>query len=155
MRWVCASAGAGPNEPGLPLRCALSAPAQVASGQPVPLRFRFSNAGREPLRLLLWGTPFEGWLAPFVQVERDGQVLAYGGAQLKRGAPVAEDWLRIAPGRARLATVDLAEAFDLHLPGRYTVRPRLVLHGLRIDGKPAHEASITLDCNPVHIDLRP
>ena len=60
------------------LRCALAAPARVAAGMPVMLRFTLTNAGSVPLDVLRWNTPFEGaWFAPFVTVTRDGRALAY------------------------------------------------------------------------------
>ena len=111
------------------LRCTLMLPAQAAAGQAVPLRLRIANPGPTGVHLLVWGTPFEAaWFAPFVSVFRDGTELAYRGAALKRGDPERSEYLYLAPGRSRSATLDLAEAFDLTQPGRYRVEPRLVLH---------------------------
>lgn len=142
-----------------PLRCTLSAPATGVTGRPLPLRLTLHNTGRQPLRILVWGTPFEGWMAPFVSVQRDGVALDYRGAMVKRGAPGPDEYLAIAPGRSRRATVDLAEAFDLGQPGRYRVTPRLQLHGWATGraspAAPAAQPGVALDCNAVDTTLRP
>ena len=112
----------------LPLECALSVPATVAADQAVPLRLRLRNAGPVPLQVLTWGTPFEGWFAPYLRVWRDDIELRYQGPSLKRGDPDRDDYLRIAAGRARVAVVDLSEAFDLRRSGHYRVVPQVTLH---------------------------
>ena len=112
----------------LPLECALSVPATVAAGQAVPLRLRLRNPGPVPLQVLTWGTPFEGWFAPYVRVWRDDIELRYLGPSLKRGDPERDDYLRIGAGRARVAVVDLNEAFDLRRSGHYRVVPQVTLH---------------------------
>ena len=112
----------------LPLECALSVPATVGAGRAVPLRMHLRNAGPAPLQVLGWGTPFEGWFAPFVRVWRDDTELTYKGPSLKRGDPEREDYLRIAAGRSRVAVVDLNEAFDLRQNGHYRVQPQITLH---------------------------
>jgi len=112
-----------------PLRCALGVPASARVGRPLPLRLTLHNRGRQTLWLLVWGTPFEqAWLAPFVSVQRDGRPLDYRGAVVKRGDPGDDEYLAIAPGQRRQATLDLAEAFDLDAPGHYHVQPQLRLH---------------------------
>jgi len=159
---AAASAGAAdaPAAPTPPtLRCTLSAPATGVAGRPLPLRLTLHNTGRQPLRILVWGTPFEGWLAPYVGVQRDGVPLDYRGAMVKRSAPGPDETLAIAPGRSRHATVDLAEAFDLGQPGHYRVTPRLWLHGWAIGpagpAVPAAQPGVALDCNVVAITLQP
>lgn len=136
LRWLCsgvllatAMTTALATPAASQLRCTLMLPAQAVAGQAVPLRLRVANPGPAGVHLLVWGTPFEeAWFAPFVTVFRDGTELAYRGAALKRGDPERSEYLYLAPGRSRSATLDLAEAFDLRQPGRYRVEPRLVLH---------------------------
>ena len=149
---------------GLPtLRCTLAAPASATVGRPLPLRLTLHNIGRQTVHVLTWGTPFEGWLSPFVTVQQGGEALVYGGAALKRGEPGADDYLAIAPGRSRQAVVDLAEVFDLRQPGHLHVLPRIVLHdwlagapaGVPLPRPRALHQSAALMCNPVDIKLQP
>jgi len=144
-----------------PLRCTLGVPASARVGQPLPLRLTLHNRGRQTLWLLAWGTPFEqAWLAPFVTVQRDGQPLDYRGAVVKRGEPGADEYLAIAPGQRRQATLDLAEAFDLDAPGHYHVQPQLRLHDwVAGDASPprqlARHQGAALACAPVDFRLLP
>ncbi len=109
------------------LVCKLSAPTRVEAGQPVTMRFTLTNRGTAAVRVLNWATPFEGWFGPYVQVMRDGALLGYAGPAVKRGDPGADEYVAIAAGRSRHASVDLAQPFDLSQPGRYRVTPRITL----------------------------
>ena len=120
---VTSAANAPPD-----LKCAWSIEPGARAGGPVRLRFSLSNPGRQAVKVLSWGTPFEGWLSPYLMLSRDGVALPYTGASVKRGDPGREEYLRIAPGARRLVTIDLAEAFDLGAPGRYELQPRILLH---------------------------
>ncbi len=154
-----AMSAAAPAAGVVPLRCALEAPARVLAGQPVPLRLSLTNPGPATVHLLVWGTPFEGWLAPFVTVWRDGAEVRYGGPSVKRGDPEGDEYLRLAPGQRRSATVDLSGPFDLRRPGRYRIEPRLLLHDV-VTGDPAtlprardRHASQPLACNAVEVEV--
>jgi hypothetical protein len=144
----------------LPLECVLSAPPTVAVGQTVPLRMHLRNPGPAPLQVLTWGTPFEGWFAPYVRVWRDDSELAYKGPSLKRGDPEREDYLRIAAGRSRVAVADLSEAFDLRQSGHYRVQPQITLHDVfaAIAAKPPRprdrHVGQALACAPLVFDVQ-
>lgn len=113
------------------LRCALQAPAQVAAGQPVVLRFTVTNPGPAAVQMLRWNTPFEAhWMAPFVEVRRGGKALRYQGPLAKRGDPQAEHYLPLGPGESLTAEVDLTQAFDLSPRGLYRVQPRIFIADL-------------------------
>ena len=111
-----------------PLRCTVTAPANIAAGQAVPLQWMVTNTGLDALDFLAWGTPFEGWFAPYVALRRGGTVLVYGGPSAKRGDPQAQEYVHLPPGQSRQAVVDLAPVFDLRVPGRYRLQPQIVLH---------------------------
>lgn len=147
--------GAADTQPPV-LHCTLHVPPRGVAGRPVPLRMTLRNAGPRALRVLTWQTPFEGeWFAPFVAVQRDGTELPYQGPMLKRGAPAPQDYL-VLPARAEKgATLDLARAFDLSRPGRYTVQPRLRLMDVRAEGVQAGTAlqAQPLDCAAVQFEL--
>ncbi|MFO1339731.1 MAG: hypothetical protein U1F53_16150 [Burkholderiaceae bacterium] len=125
---------ASASSPAAPaLRCTLAAPARVVAGEPVVLRFSFSNPGPSPLQVLRWNTPFEGaWLAPFVELTRDGRPVSYQGPMVKRAEPGPDSYLRIEAHSAATAEIELAPAFDVSLPGRYRVQPRLHLADVRV-----------------------
>jgi hypothetical protein len=112
-----------------PIVCTVSVPSLVERGQPVLVAVTLQNRSQTATALLNWGTPFEkAWLQPFVEVERDGRPVSYGGASVKRGDPERDEYVRLASGQRRTATLELSEVFDFSVPGRYTVTPRLVLH---------------------------
>ena len=117
------------------LDCKVQAPAAVGVGQPVRLRVTFSNPGPAPVVLLNWGTPFEqAWFAPYLRVWHNGTELGYRGANLKRGDPDRDEYLRIAAGRQRTALADLGLAFDVSRSGRYRVEPQITVHDLLVAG---------------------
>jgi hypothetical protein len=119
-----------PADPTRALDCTLSVePAPRADGG-WQLHVRVHNCGDRDLRLLRWGTPFEGaWLSPLLQIERDGQPLDYQGPQVKRGSPQARDHWRLAAGRSAQATLALDPAWMVTAPGRYRVAARWLWQG--------------------------
>ncbi|MDP3821447.1 MAG: hypothetical protein Q8R33_08220 [Burkholderiales bacterium] len=149
--------GAAPAAEGL--HCVLRAPARVAVGEPVPLRFGVTNRGRLAVSLLEWNTPFEGWFGTYVEVTRDGVALPYRGPMRKRGDPSAGDYVRIGAGQTHRATVDLSLPFDLSLPGLYRVQPRITLHdvagaAVKARSRAEHRAQ-PLPCNAVEVRVGP
>jgi hypothetical protein len=149
--------GGASTPPPPALRCALHVPPRSIAGQPVPLRLTLHNPGPRALGVLRWQTPFEGgWFAPFVSLSFEGQELPYQGAMMKRGAPTADDYVRVAARGTRRAAVDLAQAFDLSRPGRYTLTPRVRLLDVREDGAPAGAAmqEQALDCPVLQFELQ-
>ncbi|MEO7152407.1 MAG: hypothetical protein ABIX46_11955 [Burkholderiaceae bacterium] len=124
------------------LRCEWSIAPGARAGGPVHLRFSVINPGRAAVRVLAWGTPFEGWRSPYVLLERDGVALPYRGASVKRGDPGLGDDLRLPASGRRQASVDLGQAYDLSRPGRYRLEARILLHdvhtGRRARPRSAH-----------------
>ena len=158
---LTAAAASAAAQPAPTLECAISVPTQAATGRPVPLRFVLRNRGSAPLQVLSWGTPFEGWFAPFVKVWRDDAELAYKGPSIKRGDPEREDYLRIAARRSRVATIDLSQAFDLRRSGHYRVQAQITLHDAfaASAGTPPRprerHAAQSLACNDVRFEIKP
>jgi hypothetical protein len=113
------SAGAAPD-----LQCRMR---WLQPGQ--RLQFELYNRGPEAVALLRWGSPFEGgWWAPFVRVWHQEIALPYRGASAKRGEPEAADYLLIAPGQRRRASVRLAEVYPLDAPGDYRLEAGWTWH---------------------------
>ena len=149
--WQAAAAG-----PISSLRCTLALAAPVQASGPVLLRMTLHNSGKDPLRVLTWGTPFEaGWLTAWAQLQWQGQPVAYQGAQVKRGEPSADEYLALAAGRKRHASADLAEAFDLTRPGHYELRPQIMLHDVWVQAQRgarprAQHQPMALPCAGLH-----
>ena len=122
-RAVTAAPAAAPK-----LACHWSVAPSGRAGAPVELHFELVNRSRQAVHVLEWGTPFEGWLASFVELARDGSVLGYGGASVKRGDPDRTEYMTLAPGARRQVVIDLADAFDLRPAGSYVLRSSITLH---------------------------
>jgi hypothetical protein len=115
--------------------CQFDLPDTVRLGTPVPLTLRLRNGERRPIRLLTWGTPFEGgWWQPFVRVFRDEAEVPYIGPMAKRGTPEPAEYLPLPAGATRRATLDLRDAFDLSVPGTYVVSSAVILHDVLMSG---------------------
>ncbi|MEY2875142.1 MAG: hypothetical protein RLZZ373_2513 [Pseudomonadota bacterium] len=108
--------------PAPPLHCTLRLDPPDPAATVPRLQVEVRNTGTRGMRLLRWGTPFEGaWFAAFVTVTRDGVALPYQGAMVKRGAPRPEDHFTLTAGRTTRAVIAFEPAFDLTAPGRYRV----------------------------------
>lgn len=155
-----AAASVPPALPAAPLACTLEGPATLRAGEPARFTLNLHNRGSQPVQLLNWATPFEpAWFAPWLAVQRDGKALAYGGAKMKRGDPDASHYVAIAAGASASASFELAPAFDVSAPGRYTLRPRIVLHDLLVGSaqpvprRLAQHQPHRLRCNELRFEL--
>lgn len=101
------------------MRFTLDAQQSYVAGSPVSIRFTLENLTRGPLYALKWYTPLEGIKGRIFKVTRDGVEVLYEGPMVKRANPVRDDYVRIGPGEAVSADVDLAMAYDLTKPGEY------------------------------------
>ena len=104
------------------IQCELSIPKVLRDAQPAELVFTLTNAGEGVVQVLNWQTPFEGIKAPMFTVLRDGAEVEYRGPMVKRGAPGKENYLTLKPGERQQAKVDLAKAWDVEVPGHYTIQ---------------------------------
>lgn len=124
------------------LRCTLAVDLATAGGP--ALKATLHNASTRSLRLLRWGTPFEGaWLAPIVRIERDGQPLDYQGPMVKRRAPQLRDHLTLKPGQTVQAVLPLAPAWVIDTPGQYRLSAAWMWQGQVLASGPGH-ATTTL-----------
>lgn len=101
------------------LECSMSVPPRLKVGEPVELRFQLRNPTASPLFVLEWHTPFEGLLANFLRVTRNGQDVPYQGPMMKRGDPSAEEYVTLQPGASAEAQVEVSLAYDFQQPGHY------------------------------------
>jgi hypothetical protein len=121
MLWLLTLGSACGQEKLMLLRCEMTLAPTLSPSQKAELTFRLVNAGTRPVQVLNWQTPFEGIAAPMFTVKRDGMVVDFHGAMVKRGAPSRESYLGLQPGERRQAAVDLADGWDVAVPGTYTV----------------------------------
>jgi peptidyl-Lys metalloendopeptidase len=153
----------GPTEPPLPgesgLIASIEAPASLASGEAVNVKFTLTNTLSEGLYVLRWFTPLEGLAGDIFRVRRDGLHLPYHGILVKRAPPTAEDYVWLDAGGSISAEVDLAEGYDFSQPGQYTVQfssPRLSYTAKTL-GEQAYSfeelAAIEIPSNPITVTI--
>jgi hypothetical protein len=87
------------------------------SPRSISVVFRLFNDGAKAVRVLTWQTPLEGIRGRIFTVRCGGSEVAYRGAMIKRGAPRAEHFVSIPPGRSVQGKVDLASAYELPTAG--------------------------------------
>jgi peptidyl-Lys metalloendopeptidase len=113
-----------PQGGGLGLEANLGVKEEISRGEAVSVQFTLTNRSAEELLVLDWYTPIEGLAGDIFSVERDGQPVPYQGIMAKRGVPQAHEFMTIKPGEAVSAEIDLAEGYDLSLPGDYSIAYR-------------------------------
>lgn len=101
----------------------------LARNEDVMVTVTVTNTTGETQYLLAWQTPFAlgssgAPTAPLFEVTRDGLAVSYVGRQVKRAAPTAADYIALAPGSSRSASVNLGALYDLSASGAYSVRWR-------------------------------
>src|SRR5689334_11553442 len=76
--------------------------------EPVIVRVQLTNRSAEPLQVLKWHTPLEGFESDLFRVEHDGKPARYIGPLVKRGRPQPADYVTLAPGASLSIDLDLA-----------------------------------------------
>lgn len=128
------SSEATSTRPALQFR--LQADASYAVGDPVVLRFVLENPSEVDLVVLTWYTPLEGLKGEILRVVHDGEEVPYEGPMVKRGDPVADDYVRLRAGESVSAEVDLSGGYDLSSPGEYEVEFVGRVHDVVREGRP-------------------
>jgi len=105
-----------------PFRCEMSAPTNQQLIHGVYLIFTVTNLTDNPLQLLRWYTPFEGFLSKlFIIKNKVGEPLNYNGMMVKRSTASNDDYL-ILPAKEKVKiTLNLTQAYSLS-SGEYTVQ---------------------------------
>ena len=94
---------------------------EFRASQDVLVTVTLSNRTKQPARILKWLTPADGVDASLFTVTRDGQPVAYTGAQVKRPAATDSDYLVLEPGASISNVVDLGDVYDFTGTGRYEI----------------------------------
>ena len=140
--------------------CTLKTEATYVIGQPVNLLFSLHNLTAETLYVLTWYTPLEGLAGEILRVTLDGEEVPYRGILAKRGDPLRDEYIAIAPGATASAVVDLAEDYDLSQAGQYHVEFTSRLYDVTDDGasiprkRDDHQMQ-ELPCNVVSFEIVP
>ncbi len=91
----------------------------------VPVNVSITNEGKSSVKILRWLTPFDGVKDDLFIVTVNGKPVEYIGADYKRPAPTAKDYITLNGGETYEATVDLAGYYDLSETGFYQVNYRV------------------------------
>lgn len=145
---ACILALAGPVAAAVTVTLAPLKPSS-ARGDDVLVRVTLTNTAGTAQDLLRWRTPVDGLQAPLFEVWRDGQPVRYLGRLVKRGAPVAADYLRLEPGAALTRTVELSALYEMNVTGNYTIRYRSP--AMPVPGNALQPAAGELVSHPVSI----
>ena len=133
VAFVAAPLAAAERHAGLAARLAM--PGYVGPGDRPVVELTLRNDSPEDVFVLSWQTPFASLTHQLFEVRRDGREVEYLGPHVKFAAPRAEDYIRIAAGAARTATVDLAQLYDFSRTGEYSVQYRVnVQDAIKLDG---------------------
>ena len=103
--------------------CSLSINSTQLSTDHVILNFSLENPYNKKMRLLIWHTPFEGFLSDlFIITNKDtGKKLNYQGPMVKRLQPQPEDYLSLTQNQRSSTTLNLS--FSYHFKqGHYQVQ---------------------------------
>lgn len=142
------------------LVCKLTGRARVGAGERVEITFTLSNRGAAGVSILRWYTPLEGMRGDIFRVTRGGRPVPYDGPLIKRGDPVAADYIEIPAGKSVSGTVDLSTAYGFREPGTYrVVFPRGLSDVVRAGEtfprpREAHRQR-KLSCAPIAIEVTP
>jgi peptidyl-Lys metalloendopeptidase len=96
--------------------------ANLSGTDDVTVNVTLTNLTAETVYVPKWYVPLEGTAAGVFTVLRDGEAVPYLGAIVKRRAPTAKDFVRIAPRGSLELTVELSSLYDLSATGVYTVQ---------------------------------
>lgn len=88
----------------------------------VLIKFSLTNASKQDVAVLTWNTPLDRVTTDCLDVEVDGKAIEYDGPMVKRGAPMASDYVTLAPGQTVEAEFAVSNAYDTSKPGAYEIR---------------------------------
>jgi hypothetical protein len=138
------------------LDCKMKAPVRVRVGEPVLVTFELHNRSGKTLHVLMRNTPFEGFLGRFLTITGPQGELAYGGAMVKRGPPLVQEYLHIGNNAKRRRTLNLAEVYQFGAPGQYRIQYTGDLSDVTSAKSPAAQDKLAphaLQCADVMVDV--
>jgi peptidyl-Lys metalloendopeptidase len=90
----------------------------------VTVQVTVTNTSASPVRVPAWTLPLADIEAPLFDVTRDGIRARYLGMRVKRGAPGPGDYIELAAGASKTASVELSALYEMNITGAYTIRYR-------------------------------
>jgi peptidyl-Lys metalloendopeptidase len=113
---------ASPNRsPTNPLQVSMQAVDAGAGSFLGAIEVTVTNTGEKAARVPRWELPSDFPETQQFRIIRDGKPVAYEGRLVKRGAPVASDFVVLRPGQSFKVVVDLSSSYDLSATGTYEV----------------------------------
>jgi hypothetical protein len=103
--------------------CSISINSSLLSADNVLLKFSLRNPHNKKMKLLMWYTPFEGFLSDlFIITNSDShEKLKYQGPMVKRLKPQPEDYLSISANEVSSTTLNLSLSYHFP-PGNYQLK---------------------------------
>lgn len=92
--------------------CQLTADTNQSISQGIWVTYSITNTSAEPVFLLPWNTPLEGFMSKlFIITDEQNNQLSYQGPMVKRSMPTQEDFIVIASGETISTRLDLKLAY--------------------------------------------
>jgi len=88
----------------------------------VTVNVTMTNAGSVPVFVPKWYVPSEAATSGVFTITRNGEPVPYLGALVKRNAPSAQDFVKIAAGASLSFKVELSAVYDLSTTGAYNIQ---------------------------------
>ncbi len=89
----------------------------------ISMKFTLKNESEDPVRVLKWGTPFEGdFTQDIFYITNNGNPVPYIGKLVKRLPPTEEDFIEIAGKSEASEIVYLEDGYKIYAAGVYTVQ---------------------------------
>lgn len=101
----------------------ISVPENVKAGNPVPLKFTVRNPSSKELKFCKWHTPFEGFMAMFLDItDASGANAQYKGAMAKRIMPPPEEaYIKVPAGDSVTVEIDILKGYQITAAGKYKI----------------------------------
>jgi len=118
-----ASAQSSPQSEQTGLYAKMSIQDTIKTGELIQLKFTVYNNADSVQQFCKWHTPFEPLMSKYLDVkDENGEEVNYKGAMAKRMMPPpASSYQKLNPKDSLSADVDLAKAYAITKPAKYTV----------------------------------
>ncbi|UXI67223.1 M35 family metallo-endopeptidase [Tahibacter amnicola] len=103
---------------GVELRLGAASQKDFGSGT---VHYSLTNNTAGEIHILKWQTPLEGVTNDLFNVTQNGKPVPFVGRMVKRGKPVAADYITLKAGESISADVDLTAYYDMRSGGQYSV----------------------------------